>query len=113
MMLEAMLKLGDCMYKLTPDDDDNLARARGAWNNVLATDPHNLAARQRLLDSWQDQVPRLDNSPGTLDATRDAANAMLEIDPTNTKAQFVLVSETLRSAGSRRPISSMTPRFAR
>jgi tetratricopeptide (TPR) repeat protein len=55
--------IGDAVNGLASKDPDNVAAARGEWEQALTIDPGNVTAMERLIHFWRDQM-QLHTRPG-------------------------------------------------
>jgi len=82
--------IGDALNGLASKDPDNVAAARGMWEQALTVDPLNEQAMQRLTQFWRDQLelhPRPSDRAQAASNLQKAAEKLMHADPSNHFAQ--------------------------
>lgn len=77
-----LVKIGDALVKLTPNNPEFLEVAHLQWNKAISIDPGNKEALSKLLDSYWEYLefmPRAD----LFEKSRDLADKLLVADPSN------------------------------
>jgi tetratricopeptide (TPR) repeat protein len=92
--------IGDALNGLSGKDVDNVAAARGMWEQALTIDPGNTAAMDRLIHLWKDEVelhPRPGERAQAAEQLQKAAAKLLAVDPDNQLAKVSSAQATIEA----------------
>jgi tetratricopeptide (TPR) repeat protein len=92
--------IGDALNGLSDKDPDNVAAARGMWEQALTTDATNASALDRLIHFWHDEVdlhPRLNERAQAAQQWQKTADKLVAVDPDNLLGQAGAAEATLEA----------------